>query len=454
MKRLELLFFGVIATFALHASAKPYHLAHTFVDPDGGPGDLFGTAVAIEGGVVAIKSRSGYTDGDGLSRTHVFESNAGGGWDQAATFDFDSGDNDGNFFLGEELAIDNGVVAVSYGPHSLAGTADEPVQVLSREGDAWVRRFAVIARALPRPDPVPRPFPFAGRGQRPAGRTVGIAGDFIIAEEGGLQTPDGSNGGGVARVFQRQDDDSWAETANLFSTTVQEGAQIISADIDGTTAAIAYRNLSERESTLHFFDRLPTGEWVATESFADTPGDVSSLLSLDGDTAVVRPFLTGQLQVYDRIDGVWQRSSLAPPPALPGTPADWLAIDRTSLSGFAIEGDLLAQTIDAFRDEPARIDVYRRDEANEWGLLTTIADPNPEAGLDFGWKLEFDQGRLLVGASSTIEPLDGFESEPAGAAYLFVPVPEPGGFVLLCIGLVAGAGRRPISSIATQRPIS
>ena len=98
------------------SQATPFRLAHTFRPSTPEADNFFGSAVAIDGGVVAIKSDSGYLDGNSVSVTHLFEEQANGGWNEVASFEYDNVTGvDGNPFIGEELAIDAGVVAVGFG---------------------------------------------------------------------------------------------------------------------------------------------------------------------------------------------------------------------------------------------------------------------------------------------------------------------------------------------------
>ncbi len=422
------------ATPSLGAS---YRLSHTFVDPMGGANDYFGTAVAIEGGVVAIKSRSSIRDGDSLSRTHVFESRPTGKWSEVASYDFDSGAGQSNPFMGEELAIDGGVIAVGYGDF-FSGSSLEPIQVLERGADGWERSFARLWLANQLPDP-PRDSPFALAGVRPAGWSVGVSGDLIIASEFGVRPPGATvvnDISGVARVFERQSDGTWAEAANLFVPSDDRigSRSIIAAHISGDIAVITYsfRGMT-REATTHFFQRDLNGQWNSKESFVSDLGAVLfGRVRLDGEIAVAR-YVSPTIEqvdrtvIYERVGGVW---------------LDSYAIEAVSSNanhqGFALEGDLLARTVGGVLDEPVEIEVFRRDGVGVWNLLTTIADPAPDSDLQFGWKLDIDQGRILVGARSVNAVSPG-----PGAAYLFVPVPEPGGLALLGFCLAAAGRSRP-----------
>lgn len=409
--------------------ASPYRLAHTFQAEAPAGDDYFGTAVAIERDVVAIKSRSGYLDGDGISVTHVFEQHSSGGWQEAATFEFNAGDNDGNFFIGEELAIDGGVIAVGFGPWSAGGTSSLPVQVLSRDDTGWTRDFARLDRSFESRGK------FAGIGLRPAGRTVGISGDYIIAEESGARRPDGS-GQGVARVFQKQPDGSWLETANLFSTS-RNASGAAAVAIDGGTAALVYRSGSTPgggdDAGLYFFERQASGEWRPTESFLQDSDEgfpfFFRMIDIDGDRAATRDLVSGELTTYERIAGVWQETIGLPP-------TDTFS---NAHGGFALEGDLLARTVSDAIGDPT-VEVFQRDASGAWNLWTTINEPTNNSGLNFGYKLAFDDGRLLIAAPS----MTAGASMPTtpGAAYLFVPVPEPSSLALAAVAGVPWARRR------------
>lgn len=356
-----------------------------------------------------IKSHSGYVDGDGLSVTHVFEQSPTAGWLETATLEYDSGGNSGNFFIGQELAIDGGKIVIGYGPWSQRGSR-RPLQFASRDANGWSVQFN-------EPLSLPLPDGFARSLQRPAGRTVDISGNFAIAEEPGVLGPGGSRG--VARVYERSQSGVWNEVANLFPANGR-GLGASSAAIDGTTAALVDRGDNNSDGGIYFFERQPDDSWVETQSFFQSPEEMSffyfRMVEIDGDTTVTRDYSNGILTIYERIGGDWQPVDELSEFGVAGSP--WT---------FALNGDLLAYNVTGSGDDPDRIEVLKQTAPGEWSPLTTVYDPKPELGMPFGGSLALDNGRLLVGAMTT----SGAAGSPPGAAYLFELVPEPSSLLLL-----------------------
>lgn len=418
---------SLTSTCTSPASGAGYKLAHTFQQAVPQGGDYFGTAVALEGNVAAIKSHSGYQDGDGLSTTHVFEMVADGSWAEAATLEFDSGDNEGNPFIGQELAIDGGEIMIGYGQaYNDEFPSQAAIQFATRTEAGWVVRFNEPVAGAPQPRDIA------------PGRSVDISGNLAIADDpGAYQMPGVFEQGrrGLARIYERASDGVWRETASLFPnrnvSVISRAYRPHSVAIDGSTVIIASRSGTILDpEVIHFFKRSPSGEWNEVGSFDDGGDIFARAVYLDGDVAVLESSSIKGVQVYERTSlGQWERTQ-----RIEGS----LIADNAfaSFGTVALEGDLLAASVEGFDDLPSRIEIYRRNAPGEWALFDTIVDPGINAD-NIVTSLDFDDGRLLIG----VLPRANFDSEP-GAAYLFVPVPEPNTLAILALGVIVATTLR------------
>lgn len=414
----------------VQAYANPYRLAHTFYPANSETGDLFGTAVAMEGNVVAIKSDSGFFDGNGLSVTHIFEQDSVGDWTEAATLENDSGENAGNPFLGSEIALHSGELVIGYGLE-FTDPSTPALQFATRSEDGWFVRFNE-GRDLS------NPLDFAEPESRTRGRSVDISGNIAVADDSGARRKDG--GRGVVRVYEKQLNGQWEEAANLVPAGLEDFVPTGLA-IDGTTVAVSIQQTGPSTSPgdgLYFFEMQPDGHWLETQAIIDFEFPLHST-KMHGDTLLVVEGvqLTSftiphfDVVVYERTDAEWEETQRFPK-------------STYSQQGFALEGDIVAISSE---DDPSRVDVYRLSAPGEWALQTSVFDPDPTQGLEFGSSLEFDQGRLLVGASSVDQGL----LDPPGVAYLFVPVPEPNSLAIAGVILMSGLVRRMGAAVRFTR---
>lgn len=398
------------------ALAESFELIRTFQAEVPAFDDYFGTSVVLEGDLVAIKSHSGSRDGDGLSITHVFEEIVGHGWAEVATLEFDNGDNAGNYFIGQELAIDQGQIVIGYGTeHERARQL--VIQFASRD-EGWNVRFN---------EPTPRELGLSRTIISPPGRTVDISGNFAIAEDPRNRRLDG--GKGLARVYERNPAGTWHEVANLVPEQQRDFAGVFSAAIEGTTAAVIDRGDAGRHpGGLYFFERGGDGDWSQTKSFtADSDGFTPGYVEIDGDIAVVASFFEKAVTIYenDPLLG-WQQS----------TALDFDRFLNRYPASVAIDGNLLAFGNFDSDAERSSVDVYRRSELGEWLLVDRIYDPGLTAQGEFGSSIAVDANRILIGATWVIPQIG---PKVPGAAYLFELVPEPNSAVIALLGLSIGS---------------
>jgi len=266
---------------------------------------------------------------------------------------------------------------------------------------------------------------------------------------------------GAAYVFERQPGGGFVETAKLFASDGGLNEEFGWAlDLDGSRAVIGAYRIGAPLGTggVYVFDKRPSGwvesaklvssnpggeigfavaldgdrfvvssrgistSWVfefngtAWNQVAELTGHFGQSLALEGDTLLVGDFenndlldLSGAVQVYDRIGGVWTEGQTLYAPA-----------PRTILGHFgdsiALEGERLVVGAPGFERAGVAVGmafVFER-QGGVWTLTATLRpDEASEHGV-FGTAVALAGDRILVGASSA----DGV-APGTGAAFLF-----------------------------------
>jgi len=390
------LIFIVSIGCATTTNADTYRLTAKFQQQVPTTGDLFGTAVVLEGDVAAVKSHSGYVDGDDFIATHVFEEQSTGDWIETATLEHEG--RNAFSYIGQELAIDDGELLVGYN-----NVGSIPLRFANRAEDWFAHPQLILGRngfASLSPD-------------HPAGRDVDMSDGFAIIPEIAARRQDG--GLSVVRILQKSDE-QWSEVANLYP---EEGLIFnpFSVALDGSTAVYTTGHFnisgsSEIGGGVHFYERQEF-------QLADDDAVHSNLnLEIDGDTAVTRDIFSGDVTIFQRQSGSWQQ-----------TDRILTAPDLILKSTIDIEDNTIAYNVEDSEGN-SHVEVIRKSADGTWLPYAIVENPEPELGMQFGASLALDDGRLLVGAMST-----DLEANPdlPGAAYLFTSVPEPDAFSLIVL---------------------
>lgn len=396
------------------AYASNYRLAHTLKPKEPLLHPHFGSSVVLEDGVAAIKSNSGYLDGDGLSSTHIFEKNGiGNDWNEVATLEYESGHSgfgSGNPYIGQELAINNGEIVIGYGKdHQILDPSY--LQFATRDSTGWSFQSNVPTpqRTYSREPSSDEPLPtylFEPLNYRNPGRSVDISGNLAIIEDGGAST---------ARIYRKSMEGLWAEAANLPTSTYDVA-------IDDTTAVVT-RHGSHGAPHVSFFELSMTDTWSKTISFTLNSSYPLAFVEVERDTAVVLEAVSGDLYVYERLLGDWQET---------------LVLDSNAggIGGLAMQEGIIAYSVGETGESPTHVNLLQKSSLGSWEVFETIYDPNPELGYQFGFSLALDKGRLLVGAPN------GIEEDQPGLTYLFTQVPEPSAALLAMLASFIGGLQR------------
>lgn len=397
--------FTLLCCLVSSAWASTYQLSHTFQpdDPENAP--FFGSAVVLEDGVAAIKSNSGYVDGDGLSKTHIFEQGIDGSWNEAAVLSYDSGDDFGNPYIGEELAIDNGEIVISYALPYLDPSSSH-LQFATKDASGWSVNFNEPTPDDSSLDPIRNFLP---------GRSVDISGNLAIVNDPGQR---------LARIYEKLSDGKWYESANLgLILDLDRSFAPFHVAIDGKTAMIGQHRDVRSDSDIFFFEKDVAGQWSLTAEF-DHSFSFFPFVKIEGDTAVALDLANDTFHIFQRSLGTWLET------------AEIYAGPYNNVNGFDFAAGIIAYSVSATTDIAAHVNLIHETPVGAWETFETIYDPNPEAGYQFGDNLALDQGRLLVGAPNWVS------RDQPGLTYLFTQVPEPSAALLAMLASFIGGLQR------------
>lgn len=287
------------------------------------------------------------------------------------------------------------------GPHPVASVP--PAGVGQESG------FGQEAK-LVAPDPEPEAF---------FGHDVALDGDTLVVSAPSEEDASGSHG--AVYVFQRSSS-GWTRYQRLLSPETTHAAFGSGLALDGDTLLVSdpWRHIDgiSGAGAIHFYHET-NGTWnlhqtVTGESRYDLLG---TTIAIDEGHALVASFdHSGNNQPethsFARVNGTWRETQLLEHGPT-GGPS--LAVD----DGTAIIG----------REGEDRAYAYDRT-SGRWSLTETIKDPTPHPGDRFGWGVDIDGDRSIVGeffgdqAHVFRKRMDGWTLEatlpkPAGASSTF-----------------------------------
>jgi len=279
--------------------------------------------------------------------------------------------------LGHAVALEgNRLVVGRPGPTAAAGAVD----VYEDTGQGFVRTATLTGSGI-------GPDGDFGRALDLEGDTLAILADsfvlFVFEEVGG----------------------TWSETARLVPAggPYDFGLPQNWIDLDGDTIAVGHCGTAPSDPNAVFvFERGPSGWPHATETVLSGSGslDFGFGVSLDGGRLAVGD--GSGVFLYRRTNGVWQLEATIPSP-----------LDPFSYHYYpSLEGSRLAVSV----GNDDEVQVFE-EQAGAWSLAATVTPSNQAPALWFGFALELNGDRLVVGAPH--ENADGLPNAGAGGAYLF-----------------------------------
>lgn len=407
------------------SAAERFQLAHTFTPADSEPGDLFGSAVEIEGDLAVIRSHTPYDGiaGDPPNQTHIFRQSPEGDWLEEQVIKL----NGNGLWSGREVAIDGGDIVIGASSGSING--ESTIDFFGNDGAGWETQALLPYPApdalLPRDAPESLNWRAFQSDSIVSRRTVDADNGKAVAISGYLGRPPSS-----VLIYQQESVGEWRELTTIPDSFELPGGDrsIETVAIDAGVIAVGYRaGAFSEEVVVAIHEQVEENEWELTAFFTKSDSnDRDWILGIDvaPNRVVAASLDQARSRVFARgADGDWAlEADLSQASASPGFEADaaaWRAVDSASVLSVKTEGDLIAEGILA--GENSHVRIYRRDESGSWWFDEVIPAPNPATAEDFAFSLSLDEGRLLVGGSNT----NPDPTTTAGAAYLYVLVPEP-----------------------------
>ncbi|MEM1042984.1 MAG: hypothetical protein AAGI91_10180 [Bacteroidota bacterium] len=236
-------------------------------------GDLFGRAVALSGDRALVAAGGEFVDPGRPNRAYLFERDASGAWQQAATLTAEPGHNEGVFAAAIDLEGDRALVTTAGDPAQRAYGGAAYVFERNASG-AWQQTARLVGSAGTR----------AGI----FGSHARLDGDRALV----TASPYDNEGTGSVYIFERDGTASgrgaWRETARIGSVR----GFTVRADLDGDRLLVGHSAAGpDRSGRTLFYHRTNDGAWrrVSTLVPSTSCEDCSfgEAVSLDGDRALV-----------------------------------------------------------------------------------------------------------------------------------------------------------------------
>lgn len=246
--------------------------------------------------------------------------------------------------------------------------------------------------------------------------------------------------GGSGPWIGASDYEPWIETAKLTESNPEISDQLgVDLEIDGDTAVVGHHWEDDEDATVGIdvgavsvFEQTETGWRLDTTFIGEEPKSMfGSAITLDGDTFVTNapgipdasptdefcPFGTGEVYVYERVEGTWQQTATLSPPGHEEKESCLGGDERSQ--ALSLEGDTLA--VGTTDDRPEAY-IYERDGEGTWTLTATFEREDVEFsyGYDnsFGNSLDVsaNEQRVVIGhlLAPGNESAHVYERSPSG----------------------------------------
>jgi FG-GAP repeat protein len=253
-------------------------LIDTLRAPTVSPGDQFGSAVDVQGGIVVVGAFSDRLGSDSEAGSVFVFGETVNGFEEAAFLQVPTASFRAH--VGQSVAIDNGVI--------VAGAADENGGSGDRGGAAYVWVFDggwQLAQKLEPTDP---------QSLTDFGQSVDIRGGTIVVGDPSHSVT-GASSGGQIYVYRPDGSGLWAAEAAITPAGVQFndafGNEVALADADTIVVGASFDDDLGPQSGAAFVFKFDGASWVQSGPFFssdDASGDnFGSSVGADGDRAII-----------------------------------------------------------------------------------------------------------------------------------------------------------------------
>jgi hypothetical protein len=276
---------------------------------DGGEGDRFGHAVAVEGDRVVVGApREGLASGADGGAAYAFE-RGDDGWTERAKFAPKDGDADDRFGTAVALKGDR-VLATAPGDEDPDGPGGGSVYEFERVDGEWLERAKLAANT--------------GDSHDRFGSAVDLGDDHAVIGADRDEDPNGAEAGS-AYVYEYSSI-GWTEEAKLVAENGNDGDRFgAGVALDGGRAVVGapgdeFPN-GDGAGSAYVFERTGDDEWTERTKLAPADGDsgdrFGTAVALDGDRALVTAPADedpngadgGSASVFGRAGGAWREGA-------------------------------------------------------------------------------------------------------------------------------------------------
>jgi len=298
------------SAYVFERSDGGWEQAAKLAPEDGDSGDVFGTAVAIDGGTALVGARRDENpNGPRAGSAYIFE-RSGGGWEQAAKLAPESVGVDERFGWAVALAGETAIVGSPRETEN--GENAGAARAFERSDGEWTVGAKLLAE-----DGTEGDF---------FGSSVALAGDAALVGAPGDEDPNGEQAGS-AYVFEGGDD-GWTQRAKFAPEDGTEGDLFgTAADVAGDAALVAAVHdedpNGEQAGSAYIFERGNDG-WTEQAKLASDDGgegdEFGWAVALAGETALVGARRhagngeeAGAAYAFEQSGGGWEQAAkLAP----------------------------------------------------------------------------------------------------------------------------------------------
>ncbi len=352
-------------------------------DPAASQNDVFGSAVAVDGGTVVVGANNASST---QGAAYIYDI-SGGSFTQAVGLS-DPAATSGDWF-GNAVAVDGDTVVVgAYGTSS--NSYQGKAYIYSRnQGGAGVWGLAAVLS-----DPAAMNGDYFGKAVAVDGDTVVVGAVASSASPGKTYIYDRNQGGAGVWGLAVTLNDPGASRQDNFGYSVA---------VDGDTLVVGAEFTNSGQGSTYVYSRNQggAGSWgqVATLS-ESTAGDFGFAVAVDGDTVVVGAFSTagdqGKSYIYGRNQGGAGSWGLVATLSDPAAATDFFGIS------VAVDGDTVVVGAENTSNQ-GKAYIYGRNQggASAWGLAASLSDPAATTGDKFGYSVAVDGDTMVVGDNNS-----------------------------------------------------